>query len=221
MLFADSIKNLSLVQREEAIVSAVLAGNVPEHMQGFVPVTIGDVTINVKPDYLMVDPVEPLYVPLWPTSAQRLADALGCILPNTFIVDAIWWSSRAVEPQPWGAPYDSSMSSTERVVAHSKRVRKTIATLDGQLVAAHKKDVVITNKLPKDRVAIYGWHQANGKPIQSLHTEHSNHYCDYSHGIRLVSRTCTVGGQETDILNLLADGKLSNEGPMKVLSYTY
>jgi hypothetical protein len=56
-------------------------------------------------------------------------------------------------------------------------------------------------------VAIYGWHKPDGKPIQPLYTGHVDWYVDYSHGIRLVSRTVTLDGKERDLFDVLADPK--------------
>src|SRR5439155_18545018 len=62
----------------------------------------------------------------------------------------------------------------------------------GLLVGGHKKDVVISNRLKEkpNRVAIYGWHKLDGKPIQPLYVGHGDFYADYSHGIRLVKQEC-------------------------------
>jgi len=46
-------------------------------------------------------------------------------------------------------------------------------------------------------VAIYGWHKLDGKPIQPLYTGHVDWYVDYSHGIRLVSRTIYIDNKNT------------------------
>jgi hypothetical protein len=59
------------------------------------------------------------------------------------------------------------------------------------------------------KVAIYGWHKPDGKPIQPLYAGHAAYYVDYSHGIRLVSRTVTLDGKERDLLELLADRNTS------------
>ena len=90
----------------------------------------------------------------------------------------------------------------------------------GQLVAGHKKDVVVANRLSSNpgRVAIYGWHEALGDPIQPLSTVHGANYADYSHGIRLISRTAFVNGQAVDLGTLLTDaryaGLLNDGGPI-------
>ena len=67
------------------------------------------------------------------------------------------------------------------------------------LIAGIKKDVVLTPKLlqPKyaNKVAIYGWHKLDGKPIQPLYTGHVNWYVDYSHGIRLIHKKVKVNNQ--------------------------
>jgi hypothetical protein len=83
----------------------------------------------------------------------------------------------------------------------------------GALVGGDKKDVVITNRIytasPPPRVAIYGWHQLNGTPIQPLTTVHASTYADYSHGIRLANLKLLVDGQEKTIPEVLADSVLS------------
>ncbi|APR86111.1 Hypothetical protein A7982_11460 [Minicystis rosea] len=88
----------------------------------------------------------------------------------------------------------------------------------GALLAGHKKDVVITNRLgwkPKS-VAIFGWHQLNGVPIQPLSTVHENTYADYSHGIRLIHGEVLVDGAKRATADVLGDRilapLLSDEG---------
>ncbi|SMG66874.1 conserved hypothetical protein [methanotrophic bacterial endosymbiont of Bathymodiolus sp.] len=75
------------------------------------------------------------------------------------------------------------------------------------MIAGIKKDVVITGKISRaektDRVAIYGWHRPDGRPIQPLYTGHVNWYADYSHGIRLVYRVVFVDGKPMDYTEVL------------------
>jgi hypothetical protein len=80
------------------------------------------------------------------------------------------------------------------------------------LISGIKKDVVLSSKNAwKDRtkrVAIYGWHKSDGKPIQPLYTGHVDWYVDYSHGIRLIDRKVRVNGRRMDYLELLNHSKL-------------
>src|SRR5262249_45542005 len=82
--------------------------------------------------------------------------------------------------------------------------------IDG-IVAGHKKDVVISNQLVErpDRVAIYGWHRLDGRPIQPPSTIHAHTYVDYSHGIRLVAGRVVVDGMEIRVADVLRDEALS------------
>jgi hypothetical protein len=95
----------------------------------------------------------------------------------------------------------------------------------GDLVAGIKKDVVITNRLSEksNRVAIYGWHKLDGRPIQPVYTGHIDIYVDYSHGIRLVKKTMRVGEDVTTVQAVLADpglsGLLSDEGTITQAKY--
>ena len=92
-------------------------------------------------------------------------------------------------------------------------------------MAGHKKDVVIANQVlaTHGKVAIYGWHRPDGKPIQPLYTGHAQSWVDYSHGVRLVSRRMTVDGKAMTIEAVLADPALapllSNEGVMLKTRY--
>ena len=89
------------------------------------------------------------------------------------------------------------------------------------LISGHMKDVVLSNRLFErpDRVAIYGWHRLDGRPIQPLSTVHGVRYADYSHGIRLVWNEVRVDGVSRSIYDVLADSKLapvlSDEGALR------
>jgi len=237
--FVTSVTGLDRTKREIAALDALLSGHVPSHMRTFVDVTIAfsdvnavghTLTINVLPDYLSIgNDADLLRMPLSPLGAQKVCDAWGCVLPTTKLVTIIWnAASTKIVPQPWGPPYDASMMSTSRIVAHNVRVEGTLKKMNvtdrTKLTAGHKKDVVITKKLvtkPK-QVAIFGWHKADGKPIQPLYLGHENTYLDYSHGIRLISRSCVLDGQADDLTRIMQDSVLftgvSSEGPMPIVS---
>jgi hypothetical protein len=237
MSAADFVKSLAGVdrhKREDAALAALLAGHVPSYMREFVDVTVTfadaqgaghKLVIRALPDYLCIGTdADRLRIPLWPLTAQRVADAWNCVLPTSKLVTILWNAAPSkLPPQPWGPPYDASMMSTERIVAHNARVEATIKKLAvdaTKLMGGHKKDVVLTKQLaakPKS-VAIFGWHQANGKPIQPVYLGHENTYADYSHGIRMVSRECLLDDQPDDLGRVLMDanlcGVVSSEGPL-------
>src|SRR5262249_49437226 len=66
----------------------------------------------------------------------------------------------------------------------------------GELVAGHKKDIVITPRLQSatNKVAIYGWPQTNRQPIQPLYLDHSATWVDYSQCTRLIQQKVLVNG---------------------------
>ena len=80
------------------------------------------------------------------------------------------------------------------------------------MIAGIKKDVVISDLLTRsaktNRVAIYGWHKLDAKPIQPLYTGHVNWYADYSHGIRLVYQKIKVNGKWMDYNKVFSDANL-------------
>jgi hypothetical protein len=214
--------------RDASARDLIIAGNIPSHMRSFCPVTTAlpdgrSLTLYVLPDYLCIGTdSDYVRVPMQPLNAQAVADALNCILPTTKIVDLIWSAAvNKLMPLPWGPPYDASMMSTSRISVHNSRISAQLAKSNSDataLTAGHKKDVVITTKLVKQpkQVAIYGWTQLNGKPIQPLYLGHESSYADYSHGIRLLSRRCEIDGIEDDLFRVLSDPELcssvSSEG---------
>ena len=82
------------------------------------------------------------------------------------------------------------------------------------LIGGIQKDVVISGKISRDpkmeRVAIYGWHKLDGKPIQPLYTGHIYWWVDYSQGIRLVYRKIKVGRKWMDYTDVLNDPVLKD-----------
>jgi hypothetical protein len=184
-------------------------------------------TICVMPDYLAIgDDRDFLRMPMNLHTAAEVADQLGFTLPTRKMVDAIYQQSEVhLRPQPMRP--GPEMSSTAYYVRHNRSVGEQISALNaplGALISGNKKDVVLTNRLAErpGRIAIYGWHQPGGKPIQPLSTVHGASYADYSHGIRLVSATAYIDGKAISIRRLLKDPKLANllsdEGPLPTLA---
>ena len=235
--FLGSISGVKSPAREAAFLTALLDGHVPDSMRTFVAIehTFKDakgvdhvLQFQVTQDYLTIGTDDDRFrVPLWPITHQKICDAWNCVMPTYKLVDLIWKASNKLPPQPWGPPYDATMHSTERMSAQSGKIDAKMRDLKidpATLVGGHKKDVILTNKLvthPK-QVSIYGWHQANGAPIQGLplYMGHENTYSDYSHGNRLVSRDCMLDGQADDMCRIMCDLILavgvSGEGPLKL-----
>jgi hypothetical protein len=139
------------------------------------------------------------------------------------MVDAIYAQAQVhLQPQPLQA--SDTMRTTGYYWHHSELVReqrRSFAAPLGSLTAGDKKDLVLTNRSWTNlaRVAIYGWHLPEGRPIQPLSTVHGSRYADYSHGVRLVSEVAFVNGKPAALLELLQDRSLaavlSDEGVIR------
>ena len=229
---------LSLTERERGISFQILSGNVPEFLRRLCPVSVthtvagrtDTASFEVTPDYLAVgSDGDYLLVPLSPNTAQRLADTLNCSLPTRKMVDAIY-AAAAVKLTPAPIPPSAAMVTVQVFSQHQALVQaQRAAQLDahplGALVAGHQKDVVLSAQLASTpgRVAIYGWHQTNGTPIQPLYFGHAASWVDYSQCIRLVSRRVWVNGEAKTLNEVLADPTLavllSDEGVMREPHY--
>lgn len=215
-------KNLVGPTREAHILEEFLHGNIPNFLKNFTAITVADtsnsITYLVMTDYLAIgSDTDYVRMPMNPHTAQTIADKYDCVLPTKKMVDDIWKASKIkLAPLPWGPPYDQSMMSTERIGLHNGKVQNQLHGMDNtSLISGHKKDVVLTNKLspnnPNKKVAIYGWKQLNGQPIQGLNAkDHADLYADYSHGIRLIAKTIFVNSNLMKISDVFADNKLSS-----------
>lgn len=234
-----AVADLPLVEREARFEAEILRGNVPDFLRRFRAVSVTNInsgrtniaTFFVSPDYLAVGSDEDYFLtPLRPETAQRIADALGCSLPTRAMVDAIYAAAEVkLEPHPMTP--GATMTTVPVFAEHNSIVRtQRLATLAqhpaGALVAGHKKDVVLSNRLTNalGKVAIYGWHKPDGKAIQPLYLGHTSAWVDYSHGIRLVATNVVVNGKAASLVDVLHDkdfaALLSDEGPMVVAGYS-
>lgn len=230
--FAQRIATLVRGQRDAQTARAVLGGDIPDFLRRLKPVELHayssdgrplKATICVMPDYLAVgNDRDFLRMPMGFAAATQIATRLGFVLPTPRMVDAIYrQSERHLHPQPLRA--GPEMRSTAYFSRHNADIfaqLRRLAAAPGLLLAGHKKDVVLSNRLDSHpgRIAIYGWHQANGEPIQPLSTAHGLEYVDYSHGIRLVADVMSLNGKLTSVHKVLTDAKLSavlsDEGPI-------
>jgi len=217
--FANHIMTMGPFQaREDAICNEILSGNIPDFMRYFLPisVSIGANTIKylVSPDLLSVGSnSDYIRVPLNPLTAQKIAATCGCTLPTSKIARQIWTAAEIkLAPNPNGPPYDTYMQSVDAFVKSNTKINNALVGQPlGKLVSGHKKDIVICKQLLNDpsRVAIYGWFQLNGVPIQGLNPrDHGKGYKDYSHGVRLVSRHVLINGAPYDLFDVLNNSSL-------------
>lgn len=232
--FCQQNMNNNIAAREKNILNEFLNGNIPNFLRNLRSITINNgnnsITYVVTSDYLSIgSDTDYVRMPMNPLTAQVIADKYDCTLPTKKMVDDIWAQSvNKIAPLPWGPPYDASMMSTNRYMVHNSRIQKQLDNKDiTALTSSQKKDVILTNKLspnnPQKRVAIYGWIQLDGKPIQVYPTAHEDTYADYSHGIRLIANDVVVNGSPMRIQDVFQDKELcsllSDEGPLTFLKY--
>ncbi len=235
---SEFIKNITKtgdLGREKAILKEIRRGNIPPYIRDLKPITYEqtlntgrsvEVTFWVTPDYLAIGSnTDYIRIPMNPITAQRIADHFGCVLPTTKMVDKIFEQAE-VKLKPATFTPGEQMVRTEQFAKHHQLIQQQLKNYSqGDLVAGHKKDVVISNRLQwkSQRVAIYGWHKANGQAIQPLSTIHGDYYADYSHGVRLISGTMSINGMLLPVVEVLQDPILSQtisyEGTLKSTRY--
>jgi hypothetical protein len=211
--------------RQQAALQELRSGNIPDFLRHLKPVHLEDTTaegrvlhatIWVTPDYLAIGCDQDfLRIPLTRPVAVTVAEEFGFVLPTRKIVDAIAEQADfRFKPQP--LPPGKMMRSSEYYVRHNEMIEAQRRGRPlGELVAGHKKDIVLSNRLlGPERIAIYGWHRRNGDPIQPLSTVHGAAYADYSHGVRLVYKYVCIDGELRSIYDVLVDPTLA-----PVLSY--
>lgn len=234
--FARGIATLTRGARDAVTTREILRGNLPDFLRRLSPVELHayssdgrplHATLCVMPDYLAVGgDRDYLRMPMGLAAATRLAARLGFVLPTPRMVDAIYRAADVqLRPQPLRA--GPEMRSTAYIRRHNAEVAAQARRLGvpaGLLLAGHKKDLVLSNRMDSHpgRLAIYGWHELNGEPIQPLSTAHGAAYVDYSHGVRLVSDVMLLNGRVTTVHQVLANPRLaavlSAEGPVPSLA---
>lgn len=205
--FGASILALEGDKRERAILQAALVpANLPGWLRGpWVPIVVGDLTFFAEPDYDSIgEDGDFLRLSMTPATAQKIADARNSILPTRKMVAAIYAAADTKLPSKTYAP-DSKMESTARMIEHNAAIGNNHPSLSN-LLAGHKKDIVIGPDLDGSHVAIYGW-QPDPKvyPYQPYSTVHGASYADYSHGVRLVHRVMLWKGQPVDAEEIFRD----------------
>ncbi len=233
--FYEKVNQFSWKQRDSLAITEILLGNYPDFIRKFVPIESSMTDSNgvtnkaifyVTADYVLIGTNKNwARVPLTPMAAQQIADSLHCFLPTKKMVDLIYEQAIVkLEPKPLTQNRDSSttMFQHHKIIEEQRNGRKG-------LIAGIKKDIILTQQLLQPnkakKVAIYGWHQLNGKPIQPIYTGHVNWYVDYSHGIRLIARKIIINGKAMDYKEVLSHPVYSklicDEADCTFLSYGY
>lgn len=169
----------------------------------WVPVDLGQgVVVNVSADVLKAQGIR---VPLWPSTAQRVADRFNAIMPTKRLVDVIYRAGDVKLTPRSIQPHDGIGRNDLRMIAdYNAMIDAAVAGRRG-LIVNGKKDIIVGRSIVgSGTVWIYGWIQSNGDALQDVYGRHDDRYVDASHGIRLVSRTAYVHGVPTPIETLFA-----------------
>ena len=246
--YLDAISKLPPgVARERVVLDWVRARAMPPSLRDYdswpwVTLTDGKnkLEIQVSPDFwkLGTDEASAAMAPMWPTTAQAVADDLSLRTINTKIANAIYRQAKVkgdimsslVNPgEPWynlknGTPRDIDASGA---IAASDKKRifwlEKVAPGDrkGILIDGHAKNVVHQGPgLSGDRVAIYGGGggAVDGWAVQPFPGPHElNYWPDYSHGVRFMRKKALLNGKKILIDDVFVDPKLahlvSDKGP--------
>lgn len=221
--------------REHAIDNALAAGNFPSLLGQLAPVQTSanghTGTFYVTPDYVGVGTnADWLRTPMYPATAQRVADRVHAVLPTRHMVDLIYQQAQLKLPFHEFVPerdHGPDRDATARYVQHQGLIEADKAGRGG-LAAGHKKDIVVGNLLASNpnSVQIYGAWRADGTRVQPPSGgAHSKGYVDYSHGVRLVAPMMTVDGQLVPVTDVLTNPELapllSDEGVIRQSGLKY
>lgn len=213
--FAHAVEGLSAIERDSVALAEIISGNVPNIARYEINDTLEDangiqhaVQMYVLSDVVAVGTDSDfLRIPMLPSTAQRVADLMGGSLPTRRMSDLIHRHA-TVKLSPHPMTPDATMTTVPVFARHNEIICDTITQLitdTKSLIAGHKKDIVITNRMAHEpgRVFIYGWHYPNGKPIQPLSGVHGAGYTDYSHGVRIIFNPIIIDNQPYTIDDIL------------------
>lgn len=206
----NSLTKYNLVQRERVIVEQILAGNIPDFLRDLVPIqvslTSGAVaTIFVTKDYLSLGSNQDFVrIPLSLPAALQISNHLSMALPSKAVVDAIYQQARYIQKPVFFSP-SASMTTVPTFYRHNRIVSNHFRQYNyHNLVAGHKKDILMPRYQADSRITIYGWHQPTGRPIQPVSRVHKARYVDYSHGLRLIYDKALIGGRWVAYRDIIA-----------------
>ena len=254
------------LKRDEAIAAELIAGNMPDELLTWVGVELSVTrnnqtirgTVYVLPDYLCVGHGgDYIHVPLNPITAQQVADAFGAMLPTSRICHALYLKAdsnhqlgaivhdyylpdaqRQKALKRWG------QASTPAYTKHSEELQERMKARGirlGELVAGHKKDVILCQRLHSltNRMAFHGFYDEQGYPFEPCHEtpdgrvnpncakdsptvarpDHDRSFSDYAQGVRLVHPIMIYDGKPMPLAEVLVDSErsylVSFEGPIK------
>lgn len=163
------------------------------------------------------DAVRPAMTPI---GAQRIADALGLMLPTAKIVELAWRQGYQISPTTMKA--DAAMATTKRIVEHSRKVDEKlhgVASDRSRVVGANVgKHWVLSNaavgKTSEGAPAFanFGWfrHPSNTLDLwQPVSTRHGTFHVDYSQIVWLVHPIVEVDGEPMPLAKVAADPELA------------
>lgn len=218
--FMKRIADFSLSEREEAIYSALVMGNMPQFLRNLVTITdeladtagvMHKVEYQAMPDYLAVgNDTDFCRIPMSPVTAQRLATAFGASLITAAISDQVYEKANVKLAPVSYLPVGNANELVSKFVEHNRDIEsqfKETGGKRGELIAGIKKDVILSVRIAAQptKVVIYGWHKPDGKAIQPVYSGHINWYVDYSHGIRLINNHVLIDGKPRLLSEILKD----------------
>lgn len=182
MRASEFLKTLATVgpgqEREQAILDAATSGSWVRWPQTLVVAKGGgrEVGFVVTDDYFAIGELEDyIRVPMSPLTAQAIGDRLGFMLPTPRMVDLAWIAApNKAEPITIGDLGLGLSAGTKAQMAISTYAAHN-AAIDAQLrpklgpglVAGHKKDVVISNRLNSGMVQIKECPDCEAKLVDS------------------------------------------------------
>jgi|GEM_PF-207263 Poly(3-hydroxybutyrate) depolymerase len=219
--YIESIDTLDFWSFEKKTEEALLNGDVPDSLRWFKKIRyerLGHVIeFWTLPDYLAIGTNDDFVrIPMGIISSKKVAEALGCTLPTTFLVDRINdVAEGALDIFPF-RPLGSRNQLPIVFQDHNnalKALYKAKGYHYGQFISGLKKDLVLTwyqDRTPAyaNNIAIYGWHHPDGHAQQPLFLRHGDFYSDYSHGTRLIWKEILVDGKPYDLEKVLHDPQL-------------
>lgn len=239
--FIASLVNADENQVQEAALRELLRGNLPESLRRLSRIEFDaftqsghkkKVTLWATCDYLSIgSESNSVRIALSPLSAQLVADRVGALLPTTKLVEVLYQNAqtklppRPISPSAWMVRPPEFLKHDQIIDEQLSSSTNDLHAGVSRLIAGHKKDIVLSNVLEErpHRLAIYGWHNAEGKPIQPLSTYHGDWYSDYSHGTRLIGKQMLIDDQVHEVETVLKDDELapllSYEGALRHTRY--